>query len=89
MQAEFIALLLDEVDPVTAAGAVQELPWPSVLVRRADGRMAVESMSQHREAPRKVTTGVFRRGSPIVDPDTQEVMGYEMEEVDFSRSVAS
>ena len=26
-------------------------------------------------------SGTFRRGRPIIDPDTEEVIGYEMEEV--------
>jgi hypothetical protein len=27
------------------------------------------------------TTGCFRRGKPIHDPQTREIIGYEMEEV--------
>jgi hypothetical protein len=30
-------------------------------------------------AEQVVTTGCFRRGKPIIDPTTREVMGYEME----------
>ncbi len=38
---------------------------------------------------RPTTTGVFRRGKPIIDSATREIMGYEMEEVRFSQSVAN
>jgi hypothetical protein len=38
-----------------------------------------------------MTTGCFRRGKPIIDPVTREVMGYEMEmmsEAEFRMSGA-
>jgi hypothetical protein len=30
-------------------------------------------------------SGIFRRGKPIVDPDSGEVIGYELEEVERIR----
>ena len=52
------------------------------LVRSADGHVmlqAVESAEEFDQTAR--TTGCFRRGKPILDPETREVIGYEMEEV--------
>jgi hypothetical protein len=57
------------------------------LVRHADGRVAlepVESQDQFDEAAR--TSGCFRRGKPIRDPRTREVIGYEMEQVPLLRT---
>jgi hypothetical protein len=34
------------------------------------------------------TSGCFRRGKPIRDPDTHEVIGYEMEKVPLLRAAA-
>ena len=52
------------------------------LMRDADGTLtlkAVESEEEFEQAA--VDTGRFRRGKPIIDPETREVIGYEMEEV--------
>ena len=52
------------------------------LVRRADGRVSLEAIADAREFDATArTTGCFRRGKPIHDPATHEVIGYEMEEV--------
>lgn len=59
------------------------------LVRHSDGRVrleAVESQEEFDHAAR--TTGCFRRGKPIHDPATREVIGYEMEEVPRLRAAA-
>ena len=34
------------------------------------------------------TTGCFRRGKPIHDPETREIIGYEMEEVPMLRAAS-
>jgi hypothetical protein len=69
---EIIALLLPETGPEPA----------TVLVRRADGQMALEAVARDSNFAREsMTTGCFRRGKPIVDPVSREVMGYEMEMV--------
>jgi hypothetical protein len=77
--AEIIALLLGE----PLEGSLQPLvAGAQTLVRGADGRVrlqAVESAEQFDALAR--TTGCFRRGKPIRDPGTREVIGYEMEEV--------
>jgi hypothetical protein len=57
------------------------------LVRRADGRVTLEPVESIEEFERTVrTTGCFRRGKPIRDPDTHEVIGYEMEQVPLLRA---
>lgn len=59
------------------------------LVRDPDGRVslkAVESAEAFERAARR--SGCFRRGSPIRDPQTKEIIGYEMEEVPMLRAAA-
>lgn len=50
------------------------------LVRFADGRMAIEDLAGD-GAPARRPTARFRRSSPIFDPTTREVVGYELEQV--------
>lgn len=55
------------------------------LVRLADGRMAVEELgAEARRASRSLIR--FRPGRPILDPDSREVIGYEMEQVSLAAS---
>lgn len=59
------------------------------LVREHDGQMSlktVESAEAFERAARR--SGCFRRGSPIRDPQTKEIIGYEMEEVPMLRVAA-
>ena len=57
------------------------------LVRRADGRVALEPVQSEEEFERAArTSGCFRRGKPIHDPYTHEVIGYEMEQVPLLRA---
>ncbi len=52
------------------------------LVRGADGAVSLEAITDAQEFDATArTTGCFRRGKPIHDPATHEVIGYEMEEV--------
>ena len=52
------------------------------LVRDADGRFSLHDVTTQAEFDRMArTTGCFRRGKPILDPETRNVIGYEMEEV--------
>lgn len=56
------------------------------LVRRADGSVRLETVESQEEFERTArTTGCFRRGKPIRDPSTHELIGYEMEEVPVLR----
>jgi hypothetical protein len=78
---ETIALLLGE------AGGERWQPRGFVtgaqrLVRADDGTMQLEAIANAAEFDATArTTGCFRRGKPIHDPETREVIGYEMEEV--------
>jgi hypothetical protein len=57
------------------------------LVRRSDGRVALEPVGSEEEFERTARmTGCFRRGKPIRDPHTHEVIGYEMEQVPLLRA---
>ena len=57
------------------------------LVRRPDGRMVLEAVESEEEFERTARiTGCFRRGKPIHDPNTHEVIGYEMEQVPLLRT---
>lgn len=52
------------------------------LVRDADGCVSLEAIADASDFDATArTTGCFRRGKPIHDPGTHEVIGYEMEEV--------
>jgi hypothetical protein len=57
------------------------------LIRRADGSVRLEPVRSEEEFERDTrTTGCFRRGKPIRDPETREVIGYEMEQVPLLRA---
>lgn len=59
------------------------------LVRRADGSVQLEPVTSEEEFERDTrATGCFRRGKPIRDPETREVIGYEMEQVPLLRAAA-
>jgi hypothetical protein len=53
------------------------------LVRDADGHLTLEAVESEEEFEEVASeTGRFRRGKPIIDPETRDVIGYEMEEVE-------
>jgi hypothetical protein len=57
------------------------------LVRLPDGRVLLQPVESEEEFEREArTTGCFRRGKPIRDPNTHEVIGYEMEQVPLLRA---
>ena len=59
------------------------------LVRAADGSVSLEAVTSVAEFDETArNTGCFRRGKPIRDPSTREVIGYEMEEVAMLRPAA-
>jgi hypothetical protein len=83
-----IALLLGEAEGVRwqprnfVVGAQR-------LVRDADGRVTLEAVATAEEFDATArTTGCFRRGKPIHDPQTREIIGYEMEEVPMLNAVS-
>jgi hypothetical protein len=52
----------------------------TALVRDENGRISLETITASSSFLDQVlTTGCFRRGKPIVDPVSRQVMGYEME----------
>jgi hypothetical protein len=73
---EIIALLMPEPKQST-----EEMTEPATaLLRDADGRMSLQPItSEMTFAEQVMTTGCFRRGKPIIDPMTREIMGYELE----------
>lgn len=53
-----------------------------LLVREENGRVSMHTASPESTFGRQaIQTGVFRRGNPIVDPLTHEMLGYEMEQL--------
>jgi hypothetical protein len=83
---EVIALLLGEPsDHRWRAGELGK--GAQRLVRMPDGRVSLEPVESQEEFDRTArTTGCFRRGKPIRDPETHEVIGYEMERVPLLRA---
>lgn len=52
----------------------------TALMRDHEGRMSLAPLDRGMPFEEQMmTTGAFRRGKPIIDPVTREVMGYEME----------
>jgi hypothetical protein len=59
------------------------------LVRHSDGSVGLEPVESEEEFERVArASGCFRRGKPIRDPNTQEVIGYEMELVPLLRAAS-
>jgi len=82
---EVIAVVLGESQERWHAGQLGK--GAQQLVRRADGSVGllpVESEEEFERAAR--TSGCFRRGKPIRDPNTREIIGYEMEQVPLLRA---
>ena len=78
---EVIALVLDESDERRRHPA-KYCEGAQCLVRSSDGTVSLEAVESQEEFERTArTTGCFRRGKAIHDPETREVIGYEMEEV--------
>jgi hypothetical protein len=54
----------------------------TVLLRNVDGCLEVRSLpARDVLADRRMARGCVRRGAPILDPTSREVVGYEMEPV--------
>jgi hypothetical protein len=79
--AKVLALLLPDSAPETPHVHPLQLGRNAMaLMRGIDGRMTVEEVTADDAFMAKLLdTGCFRRGKPIMDPMTREVMGYEME----------
>jgi hypothetical protein len=85
-RSEVIAVLLPELE---ASASGRQPRAATMIVRRADGQFVLETIDARIAlAQRAANTGCFRKGKPIVDPTSREVMGHEMEEVPFSLTPA-
>ena len=82
-QAEIIAVVLPDGTPEQPDALTDFVATGTMLlVRHADGRMALEplkSRSGISRNTRPLAMGSSRKSRPIVDPVTREIMGYEME----------
>jgi hypothetical protein len=86
---EVLALLLDDRDDTQRDEDI-DLESTSCLVRRPDGNIGLEKIHSREELERTAeTTGVFRQGKPIIDPQSGEVIGYELEEVTGHEAVSA
>jgi hypothetical protein len=82
---EVIAVVLGESNERWHAGQLGK--GAQRLIRRADGSVRLEPVESEEEFERAArVTGCFRRGKPIRDPETREVIGYEMEQVPLLRA---
>jgi len=70
MQSQVIALLVP-----------QGSRRATLLVRRGDGQFALEGIDARVASATRVAATWFRQGSPIVDPTTSAVVGYEVQEL--------
>jgi hypothetical protein len=85
---EIIALVLGEPNDRWHSGQLGR--GAQRLVRRPDGTVTLEPVRSQEEFERdSLITGCFRRGQPIRDPETHEVIGYEMEQVPQLRAAAA
>lgn len=79
---EVIALLLGEKAAERGSRPCGFVEGSQRLVRSPDGRVSLEAVRSAEEFDETArSTGCFRRGKPLRDPVTREVIGYEMEEV--------
>jgi hypothetical protein len=70
MQSQIIALLVP-------AGSHRA----TLLVRRGDGQFALQGIDARLASATRLAASWCRQGSPIVDPATSKVVGYEASEV--------
>jgi hypothetical protein len=81
MQPEIIALLYPAPAEATGEAASQV----TALVRDAHGAIEVRRIKPDRSLmSRAMLTGRFNSGKPIIDPQTKEVIGYEIEPLVFA-----
>jgi len=76
VQTEVIALLLPEKGTVTSGA----LPMVTALLRDAQGWIELRRMAPDPALLRRArVAGRMNDGKPIVDPETREIIGYEIE----------
>ncbi len=82
--AEVIAVVLPDGTPEQPDAITDFVATGTMLlVRHADGRMALEPVRRDQSVSRSAASpsghGMKSRSRPILDPVSREVMGYEME----------
>lgn len=79
--AEVIAVVLPDGTPEQPDAITDFVATGTMLlVRHADGRMALEPVRRDQSVSRPArATGMKSRSRPILDPVSREVMGYEMD----------
>jgi len=82
---EVIAIFIDEGDDEEESNEI-DFSATSCLLRDATGVMSI-TPTRTSDAIRLglENSGVFRRGTPIIDPLSGDVIGYELEEVERTR----
>ncbi|MGD2167792.1 MAG: hypothetical protein PVF63_06760 [Gammaproteobacteria bacterium] len=82
---EVIAIFLDEGAEGEDAGQI-DFSATCCLLRDAEGSMSIKpTLATDAIRLNLENSGVFRRATPIVDPVSGEVIGYELEEDDSLR----
>jgi hypothetical protein len=77
VQTEVIALLLPEKGSATTGGA---LPMVTAFLRDAQGWIELRRMAPDPALLRRArVAGRMNDGKPIVDPNTREIIGYEID----------
>lgn len=75
LPAEVLAVIL----PDATVGSEHRPRYATVLLRNADGRLEVRTLpTRDVLADRRMRRGCVRPGTPILDPTSHEVVGYEM-----------
>ena len=80
--AQVLALLPRELEDDTSTSTHSDFMkyGATALVRDDEGRISLETVSPDAAFVDQImTTGCFRRGKPIFDPVSRQIMGYEME----------
>lgn len=76
-ESEVIGVVLPDIEPGKAGHMSRAA---QMLVRNAAGHMSLETVNMDSPLGQyALTTGCFRRGKPIFDPVTRQVLGYEMQ----------
>jgi len=83
LTAQVIAFLLPETTVEIFTGPNSLSQGTTALLRDAEGKITIEPVTKDSAfVEQMLTTGCFRRGKAIVDPQSRQVMGYEMEMID-------
>jgi hypothetical protein len=79
-QVEVIAMVMAEGEGSNSGGRTHRMA--TLLMRGADGQMSLQTVrTDSALGQQAMSTGCFRNGTPIVDPVTRQLLGYEMERI--------